>query len=178
MIDANDILIAKRTLANDLRAALQTRLEFSDAIEKKAIELFKFSSAILGIASGLGISLTNLPNRSYLLWGFVILAIIYILQIVSLWLVLRPSTYTIPPGLPRVTDTYDSFIEDYIGDGEQGYLDQIIIDLAGIDDISGAIEDAEDTNRKKINGLIWMGLAFASTILGLLVMSAVSLVYV
>jgi len=64
----------------------------------------------------------------------------------------------------------------YIDGGEEGYLDQMISDLAGVDDTPGAIEDAENNNVEKAVSLQRLGLTFV-VMIGILLMMAVFMVF-
>jgi len=170
--DANRLLIAKRELVLDLKYALRAKFDAGDMLDKRAIELFKFSSAVLGIVGGLGVVLKAIPDDEWLAIGFAILLILYIAHTIFLWLVIKPSEYALPPGLPQVTDTLASFEDDYINGGIEGYLEQMIMDLAGDDEITGAVLDAERVNEKKASGLNGLGLTFVGMVVLLLAMAA------
>jgi len=113
-MDTIDTLDAKRQLVADLKIILDAKFEARDSLEGRAIELFKFSSVILGIVAGLGISISEIHGNMALVFGFVLLIVVYFLHVFFLIRVFNPSLYSIVPGIPRLATTYDDFRESYI----------------------------------------------------------------
>ena len=171
--NAQDILIAKRQIVADLKLMLEMRFKWSDAIEHKAIELFKFSSAIVAIIAGLGLTVSEIRDEPSLVIGFILLFIVYLIHITCLYRVMRPGVYSTVPGIPHLATTYDDFYASYIGKGEDGYLVQMISDLGGTDDAPGAIEKNEKRNAEKAKFLNYMGLTFVVMNLDLLIMATI-----
>ncbi|HLZ81554.1 MAG TPA: hypothetical protein VKP04_07980 [Ktedonobacteraceae bacterium] len=171
-VDSASILTAKRQLVADLKGMLALRLEFGEAIERKAIEVFKFSSALLGVAAGLGIVRQNIRGNLPVGLGYICLVIAYGYHALCMYRVLRPSVYSIAPGIPSNSRSYDDFYQSYIASGEEGYLTQLISDLAGTDTASGAIEDGETINAQKAEYLQQLGKSFVAIIIILLLMGA------
>ena len=176
-MDLANNLTAKRQLVADLKAMLALRLEFGDAIERKAIEIFKFSSTLLGLTAGIGIVRQNIQGHWPLGLGFICLLIVYGYHAFCMYQVLRPGVYSIAPGIPSNSRTYNEFYESYIGNGEDGYLVQMISDLAGTDNIPGAIEDGETINVIKAERLQRLGKSFVAIIIILLLMCASLVLY-
>src|SRR5260221_1316283 len=106
-IDLVDQLAAKRQLVSDLKGMLTLRLEFGDALEHKAIEVFKYSSALLAIIAGIGISRQNIQGHIFLGVGYFCLLIVYGYHAFCMYKVLRPSVYNIAPGIPSNSLPYD-----------------------------------------------------------------------
>ena len=93
-VKSDDTLTAKRQLVVDLKAMLAHKLENGEALESKAIELFKFSSATLGLAAGLGINRTSIHGDNLVSIGYGLLLVTYICHALFLYRVLKPSVYS------------------------------------------------------------------------------------
>jgi hypothetical protein len=172
-LTTTNITEAKRQFVADLKVMLDLKLKSADKIEAKAVELFKFSSTTLGIVAGLKITLPKIQDDILLTIGFVVLIVVYCVHVYFMYHVFRPTVYFIVPGIPRLANsyTYNEFRQDYIDSGEDGYLEQQITDLAGTDEISGVIEDAEIANQTKVKFFEGLSLTFVIMIWILLIMS-------
>lgn len=166
-------LAAKRHLAQDLKAALALKFDATRMIEGRAVEVFKFSSAIIGVVVGLRISLAGLQTNSFLTVGLLVLLFIYLAHIAFMCLVFAPREYSNFPGFPQkgVLD-YAGFHAAYLAGDEAHYLDQVIVDLAGNGEEPGVLEDAEKQNQKKARFFRYLSASFF-VMLGLLLILGV-----
>jgi hypothetical protein len=177
--DRTNILDAKRLLVADLKAMLTIKLVISDNLEHSALELFRFSSVALGIIAGLGITQTAIHGNGFLVIGYIALLITYGIHVFCLKHTLQPSIYVIVPGIPNKKKgiSFERFSNAYLQNGEEGYLTQLISDLAGTDEEAGAISICETRNNEKARWLERLGLSFVIMIALSLAMGIFAIVF-
>lgn len=138
----------KPTRKKELVELLKKQLDFhesaSDALDSKAMELLKFTSALLGLFSVFQTSLARGRSDVVLvLLGF------YVLQAVLVMLAVRPRQWRAIPGSPQGEISYEVLMQDYVSLDDSRYFDQLIADYAGAGGKIGAIQLAQRHNQAK-----------------------------
>jgi hypothetical protein len=151
----------KRELVAQLQRINQHHYEAADALDKKAMELLRYSSAFLAIVITISVSIAQTKNNgddvsTYFIIGFLILLILYVAHVFYVLFVVTPMEFAHVPGVPTADNEvyYETMMLKYIRpETDDAYLDKLIVDYVGVQetvDGEGPFDGAIQINQKQI----------------------------
>ncbi len=162
-----------------LQRTLDYQLSSADVLDKKAWDILSVTSATLGIVQAILVSLKHGQLSAWFQVGLFAILVFYGIQIVEVWMVVRPRKWRIVPGLERGELHYEGLLEKYLSSEIEGaHYDLLIVDYAGKRDpekpgkfVSGAIQTAIEFNNSKTRHLGWATALMGVVIILLVVMT-------
>lgn len=168
----------KRHMVASLERMLAEKLTAAQDLENKARETLKFASEGLGILSFLGIVIADALAHPFILGGIVVVFVLYLFLFDQVRRAVKPQVYKLVPGIPKPKDRGDwaDFEATYLLEGEEDYLDQLIVDYAGDGESSeGAIWRAEHFNSQKAKHIERASFVLTLIVIVLLLMAGIAI---
>ncbi len=151
----------KRELVESLKNLQGFYLAASDALDKKAWDILRVTTATFGIVSAIQINLVS-DNTPGLFWaGLLGVLILYSLQVREVLATIRPTSWALVPGVEDNDFRYETLVDKYVATAgehisEDDYLNQLIADYIGCIDVHdnttirhGSIQKIEKNNKIK-----------------------------
>lgn len=151
----------KRELIAQLERINQHHYEAADALDKKAMELLRYSSAFLAIVITISVTIAQTRDNegdvsTYFIIGFLILLILYVVHVFYVLVVVTPIEFAHVPGVPTADNEvyYETMMLKYIRpESDDAYLDKLIVDYVGVQETvegEGPFDGAIQFNQQQI----------------------------
>ncbi|MCL4236606.1 MAG: hypothetical protein KJ047_00010 [Anaerolineae bacterium] len=148
-----------------------------EEIEKKAWQVLSTGSTIFAVVSVLQANALKDGDAPLLFWIVLIIVLgLYLSMAFHVLRVIRPIVHTTAGSVPGETMSYPDWRARYVESDEEDYLEQMILNYAGDDDVSGVIQDEEAINQTKAATLqraIWFLVTTICGLVGLAIAAAV-----
>lgn len=165
----------KLHLISALHTVLVTNMNTGPALDDKAWNILRFTSAAFGVAIAIATLNKDTIDGTLFALGLIVALFIHMLQMWFLWKAIQPHEYVMPPGVPSENFSIDDFDSRYYTVTTEDYLFYLVVDYIGTDKLPGAIQMAQAVNAKKTTYLNLMTLCLMATISVLIIASGISI---